>query len=1079
MPKRTDLDSILIIGAGPIVIGQACEFDYSGTQACKALKEEGYRVVLVNSNPATIMTDPEFADVTYIEPLTLEYLEKIIEAERPSALLPTLGGQTALNLSMELHKAGVLEKYGVEMIGAKPEAIRKGEDREAFKQAMIRIGLDVPKSMTVDSLEAARKAVDYIGSFPLIIRPSFTLGGAGGGIAYNREEFDRTVGHGLEISPVHEVLVEECLLGWKEFEMEVMRDYKDQCVVICSIENFDPMGVHTGDSITVAPALTLTDKEYQIMRDASFAVIREIGVETGGSNIQFAVHPQTGRMVIIEMNPRVSRSSALASKATGFPIAKIAAKLAIGYALDELKNDITRLTPASFEPTIDYIVTKVPRFTFEKFPDADPALTSSMKSVGEAMAIGRTFKESIQKALRSLEIGAHGFGGGGKYGGDERPEDKVIKQKLGTPNAERIFFIRHAFKAGYTVEQLFDLTKIDPWFLHQLRELHELEEVLKQHTLATLDPGLLRRAKEAGFSDVQLAHLLGTDFDAMRAHRKQAGVHTTYRLVDTCAAEFEAFTPYYYSSYGDENEIIPSQKRKIMILGGGPNRIGQGIEFDYCCVHASFALREIGFETVMVNSNPETVSTDYDTSDRLYFEPLTLEDVLEIYQQEKCEGAIVQFGGQTPLNLATALKQHGVNIIGTSPESIDTAEDRQLFAAILRRLNLLQPANRTALTEEEAIRFAHEVGFPVLLRPSFVLGGRGMFIVYSEDELRAVIRQAFDAMPGKPVLIDKFIEDAIELDVDCLSDGDTTVIGGMLEHIEYAGVHSGDAAMVLPPHTLSEAMLASVRAATYALAKALNVIGLMNVQFAIKDGELYVLEVNPRASRTVPFVAKAIGVPLAKLAAKVMTGCKLKDLGFTRELTPRHWCVKEAVFPFVRFPGATITLGPEMRSTGEVMGLDDDLGIAFAKTQAAVKPGLPLSGNVFLSVKDADKLRAVDLGRQLEALGFVIYSTSGTARRLRENGINVQLLSKIAEGRPTVIDMLKNGQIQMIFNTPSGMIPRKDENTIRSAAYAHNICLMTTITGAFAALNGIKALKQKRVGVRPLQKYLGNVVTHG
>ncbi len=1079
MPKRTDLDSILIIGAGPIVIGQACEFDYSGTQACKALREEGYRVVLVNSNPATIMTDPEFADVTYIEPLTLEYLEKIIEAERPSALLPTLGGQTALNLSMELHKAGVLQKYGVEMIGAKPEAIRKGEDREAFKQAMIRIGLDVPKSMTVDSLEEARKAADYIGSFPLIIRPSFTLGGSGGGIAYNREEFDQIVGNGLEISPVHEVLVEEGLLGWKEFEMEVMRDYKDQCVVICSIENFDPMGVHTGDSITVAPALTLTDKEYQIMRDASFAVIREIGVETGGSNIQFAVHPQTGRMVVIEMNPRVSRSSALASKATGFPIAKIAAKLAIGYALDELKNDITRLTPASFEPTIDYIVTKVPRFTFEKFPDADPTLTSSMKSVGEAMAIGRTFKESIQKALRSLEIGARGFGGGGKYGGDERPEDKVIKQKLGTPNAERIFFIRHAFKAGYTVEQLFDLTKIDPWFLHQLRGLHEMEEELKRHTLATLDPGLLRRAKEAGFSDVQLAHLLGTDFDTMRAHRKQAGILTTYRLVDTCAAEFEAFTPYYYSSYGDENEIIPSTRRKIMILGGGPNRIGQGIEFDYCCVHASFALREIGFETVMVNSNPETVSTDYDTSDRLYFEPLTLEDVLEIYQQEKCEGAIVQFGGQTPLNLAAALKQHGVNIIGTSPESIEIAEDRQLFAAILRRLDLKQPANRTALTEEEAIRFAHEVGFPVLLRPSFVLGGRGMFIVYSEDELRAVIRQAFDAMPGKSVLIDKFIEDAIELDVDCLSDGDTTVIGGMLEHIEYAGVHSGDAAMVLPPHTLSEAMLASVREATYALARALNVVGLMNVQFAIKDGELYVLEVNPRASRTVPFVAKAIGVPLAKLAAKVMTGCKLKDLGFTRELTPRHWCVKEAVFPFVRFPGATITLGPEMRSTGEVMGLDDDLGIAFAKTQAAVKPGLPLSGNVFLSVKDADKPRAVDLGRQLEALGFVIYSTSGTARSLRENGINVQLLSKLDEGRPTVIDMLKNGQIQMIFNTPSGMIPRKDENKIRSAAYAHNICLMTTITGAFAALNGIKALKQKRVGVRPLQKYLGNVVTHG
>jgi carbamoyl-phosphate synthase large subunit len=778
------------------------------------------------------------------------------------------------------------------------------------------------------------------------------------------------------------------------------------------------------------------------------------------------------------MNPRVSRSSALASKATGFPIAKIAAKLAVGYALDELKNDITRLTPASFEPTIDYVVTKVPRFTFEKFPDADPTLTSSMKSVGEAMAIGRTFKESIQKALRSLEIGARGFGGGGKYGGDEPPGDLAIKQKLGTPNAERIFYIRHAFQAGYTVEQIFDLTKIDPWFLHQLRQIHELEQALKQHTLATIDAGLLRQAKEYGFSDVQLAHLLGSDFGAVRAHRRKAGVHTTYRLVDTCAAEFEAFTPYYYSSYGDENEIIPSTRRKIMILGGGPNRIGQGIEFDYCCVHASFALREIGIETVMVNSNPETVSTDYDTSDRLYFEPLTLEDVLEIYQQEKCEGVIVQFGGQTPLNLATALKQHGVNIIGTSPESIEIAEDRQLFAAILRKLNLRQPANRTAMNEEEAMRFAHEVGFPVLLRPSFVLGGRGMFIVYSEAEMRAVVREAFDAMPGTPVLIDKFIEDAIELDVDCISDGETTVIGGMLEHIEFAGVHSGDAAMVLPPHTLSKAMLATVRDATYALARALNVIGLMNVQFAIKDGDLYVLEVNPRASRTVPFVAKAIGVPLAKLGAKVMTGLKLKDLGFTRELTPRHWCVKEAVFPFVRFPGATIILGPEMRSTGEVMGLDDDLGIAFAKTQATVN-ALPTSGNVFLSVKDADKPQAVELGRELEALGFTLFSTHGTAQSLRAHGIKVQVLFKIDEGRPTVIDMIKNGQIQMIFNTPSGMIPRKDENKIRSAAYAHAVCLMTTITGARAALNGIQALKQKRLGVRPLQKYLGNVEAAG
>ena len=1075
MPKRTDLKSILIIGAGPIVIGQACEFDYSGTQACKALKEEGYRVILVNSNPATIMTDPEFADVTYIEPLTVEMVEKIIAAERPSALLPTLGGQTALNLSMELHKAGILEKYGVEMIGAKPDAINKGEDRELFKQAMVKIGLDVAKSRTVKSMDEARTAAEVLGAFPLIIRPSFTLGGSGGGIAYNKEEFERIVANGLDLSPVHEVLVEECLLGWKEYEMEVMRDHNDQCVVICSIENFDPMGVHTGDSITVAPAMTLTDKEFQVMRDASFAVIREIGVETGGSNIQFSVDPVGGRMVVIEMNPRVSRSSALASKATGFPIAKIAAKLAVGYALDELRNDITRLTPASFEPTIDYVVTKIPRFTFEKFPDADATLTSAMKSVGEAMAIGRTFKESIQKCLRSLETGARGFGGGGKYGGDEPVEEKLINAKLGTPNAERIYYIRHAFKAGYTVERIFELTKIDPWFLHQLREIFEMEQELSQRTIASLDTAALRRAKQFGFSDVQLAHILKSDFATVRAARKARGVETTYRLVDTCAAEFEAFTPYYYSSYGDENEIVPSGNKKIMILGGGPNRIGQGIEFDYCCVHASFALREIGYETVMVNSNPETVSTDYDTSDRLYFEPLTLEDVLEIYRQEKCDGAIVQFGGQTPLNLAAALKANGVTIIGTSPESIEVAEDRKLFAAILHKIGLKQPANRTALNETEALTFAQEVGFPVLLRPSFVLGGRGMFIVYTEDEFRAVIRQAFDVMPGKPVLIDKFLEDAIELDVDCISDGETSVIGGMLEHIEYAGVHSGDASMVMPPHTLSPDMLATVRTATHALARELSVVGLMNVQFAIKDHELYVLEVNPRASRTVPFVAKAIGVPLAKLAAKVMTGMKLKDLGFTREQTPKHWCVKESVFPFVRFPGAAIVLGPEMRSTGEVMGLDADLGVAFAKAQAAAKPGLPTSGNVFLSVKDADKPRAVDIARQLEALGFTVYSTSGTAAALAAQGVKVKPLSKIAEGRPTAVDLIKNGEIQMVINTPGGMIPRRDENAIRAAAYAHSVCIMTTITGALAAVQGIRALREKPVGVKPIQQYRGNV----
>ena len=1075
MPKRPDLKSILIIGAGPIVIGQACEFDYSGTQACKALKEEGYRVILVNSNPATIMTDPEFADVTYIEPLTVDILEKIIAAERPSALLPTLGGQTALNLSMELDKKGILAKYGVEMIGATPEAITKGEDREIFKQCMLKIGLDVAKSRTVKSMSEARAAAEFLGEFPLIIRPSFTLGGSGGGIAYNREEFEQICANGLDLSPVHEVLVEECLLGWKEYEMEVMRDRKDQCVVICSIENFDPMGVHTGDSITVAPAMTLTDKEFQVMRDASFAVIREIGVETGGSNIQFSVDPDTGRMVVIEMNPRVSRSSALASKATGFPIAKIAAKLAVGYTLDELRNDITRLTPASFEPTIDYVVTKIPRFTFEKFPDADPTLTSAMKSVGEAMAIGRTFKESMQKCLRSLETGARGFGGGGKHGHDEPVEEKEINAKLGTPNAERVYFIRHAFKAGYSVDRIFDLTKIDRWFLTQLHEIFVMEQELAKQTLATVDTADLRRAKQFGFSDAQLAHILKSELITVRKDRKKRGIQTTYRLVDTCAAEFEAFTPYYYSSYGDENEVIASSKPKIMILGGGPNRIGQGIEFDYCCVHASFALREIGYETVMVNSNPETVSTDYDTSDRLYFEPLTLEDVLEVYEQEKCDGVIVQFGGQTPLNLAAALKANGVNIIGTSPESIDQAEDRKQFSAILDKIGLKSPANRTALNEADAQNSAKEIGFPVLLRPSFVLGGRGMFIVYSEEEFRAVVRQAFDVMPGKPVLIDKFLEDAIELDVDCIGDGETSVIGGMLEHIEFAGVHSGDAAMVMPPHTLAPAMLNTVRTATHALARELKVIGLMNVQFAIKDNQLYVLEVNPRASRTVPFVAKAIGVPLAKLAAKVMTGKKLKELGFTREQIPKHWCVKEAVFPFVRFPGATIALGPEMRSTGEVMGIDADLGVAFAKAQAAAKPGLPVKGNIFLSVKDADKARAVNLARELCAMGFEIYSTSGTAIVLGENGVPVKRLAKVSEGRPNAADLIKNGQIQLVINTPGGMIPRRDENLIRAAAYAHNVCIMTTITGALAAVEGIRALREKPVGVRPIQSYRGNV----
>ncbi len=1070
MPKRTDLKTILIIGSGPIIIGQACEFDYSGTQACKALREEGYRVVLVNSNPATIMTDPEFADVTYIEPLTPEMLDKIIAREKPDALLPTLGGQTGLNLSLELSRRGILKKHGVELIGAKEEAINRGEDRELFRKIMLEIGLDVPRSHIVRNLDDARVAAETIKIFPLIIRPSFTLGGTGGGIAYNREEYETMVAYGLEVSPTHQVLVEECLIGWKEFEMEVMRDHKDQCVVICSIENFDPMGVHTGDSITVAPAMTLTDKEYQLMRDASFAVIRAIGVETGGSNIQFAVDPKNGRMVVIEMNPRVSRSSALASKATGFPIAKIAAKLAVGYALDELRNDITRETPASFEPTIDYVVTKIPRFAFEKFQGADTTLTSSMKSVGEAMAIGRTFKESLQKALRSLEIGARGLGGGGKHGGRDILDANLIRAGLARPSAERIFFVRDAFRAGFTVAQVHEHSYIDPWFLEQILQIVRMEDELCTPGQMPAIP-LLRRAKEAGFTDLQIGHLANLPPKEVRTARTKAGIHTVYRLVDTCAAEFEAYTPYYYSTYGTENELKRTDKKKIMILGGGPNRIGQGIEFDYCCVHASFALREAGYETVMVNSNPETVSTDYDTSDRLYFEPLTLEDVLEIYHQEGCSGAIVQFGGQTPLNLATELKANGVNIIGTSPESINAAEDRELFKKILEKIGLRQPVNKTALSPEQAYEMAAEIGFPILLRPSFVLGGRGMFIVYSIEEMRKVVREAFDVAPGKPVLLDKFLEEAIELDVDAIADGTTTVIGGMLEHIEYAGVHSGDAAMVLPPHTLSPAMLERVRVASYALARELQVIGLMNVQFAIKDDELYVLEVNPRASRTIPFVSKAIGVPLAKLAARLMAGEKLAKLGFTKETTPPFWAVKEAVFPFVRFPGAPVALTPEMRSTGEVMGLDEDLGIAFAKTQMAAQPPLPESGQVFLSVKDSDKTAVIAIAKELLALGFTLCSTSGTARALDAAGLPVRRLYKIQEGRPTVIDLIKNGEIQLIINTPFGQIPRQDENIIRSQAILRRICIITTLTGARAALQGIQALRTKPVEVRSLQEY--------
>ena len=1069
MPKRNDIEHILIIGSGPIIIGQACEFDYSGAQACKALREEGYRVSLVNSNPATIMTDPEFADATYVEPLTVESVTAIIEKEKPDALLPTLGGQTGLNLSLELHAAGILEKYGVEMIGAKPAAIKKGEDRELFKQAMLEIGLDVARSFSVNTLEEAHSHLDELGDFPIILRPAFTLGGTGGGIAYNREEFDVMMRQGLDASPISQVLMEECLLGWKEYEMEVMRDYKDQCVVICSIENFDPMGVHTGDSITIAPAMTLSDKEYQLMRDASFACIREIGVETGGSNIQFATNPENGRMVVIEMNPRVSRSSALASKATGFPIAKFAAKLAVGYSLDELQNDVTKETPASFEPSIDYVVTKVPRFTFEKFPETDSTLTSAMKSVGEAMAIGRTFKESFQKAMRSLEIGLKGFESGKLA--DQELDKSAVRAGVKRPSADRPTFLYKALDMGMTAEDLSKQSGIDPWFTTQLEELYQIGQSLRSSSLETIDYESFRQGKEAGFSDRQLADYWNCEPADVRTKRISLGLETTFRLVDTCAAEFEAFTPYYYSSYGDENEINKSDKKKIMILGGGPNRIGQGIEFDYCCVHASFALRDAGYETVMVNSNPETVSTDYDTSDRLYFEPLTLEDVLEIYHQEECDGAIVQYGGQTPLNLATGLQEAGVNVIGTSPESIDLAEDREKFKRILEEIGLKQPQNETAMHPDEAAEKAARIGYPILLRPSFVLGGRGMFIVYNEEELNGVVKEAFAVAPGKPVLLDKFLEEAIELDVDCISDGETSVVGGMLQHIEFAGVHSGDAAMVMPPHDLSKEMLDEVRQASYDLAKALKVIGLMNVQYAIKDGELFLIEVNPRASRTVPFVSKAIGVPLAKLGARVMAGAKLKDLGFTEEIIPKHWAIKEAVFPFNKFPGSPIVLTPEMRSTGEVMGQDEDFGMAYAKTQMAAKPSLPLEGNVFLSVKDSDKPRALEVAKGLAELGFSFTSTEGTAKFLNENGIPAGTTLRISEGRPNVADLIKNGKVQLVINTPLGLIPRRDENGIRSEAVLNSVPVITTLGSAFAALDGIRSLKDRKFSVKSLQDY--------
>lgn len=1071
MPKDTSIHKILLIGAGPIVIGQGCEFDYSGVQACKALAEEGYEVVLVNSNPATIMTDPEFANQTYIEPITPSIIEKIIEREKPDALLPTLGGQTALNAAMELVHNGVLEKHGVRLIGANAEAINRGEDRTLFKQIMLDIGLEVANSGAAHSIDEVFEIAKKIGTYPLIIRPAFTLGGAGGGIAYNREELETIARRGLDMSPTTEVLIEESLLGWKEFEVEVIRDKADNCIVICSIENFDPMGVHTGDSITVAPIQTLTDKEYQKMRDASFAVIRAIGVETGGSNIQFAVNPKDGRQIVIEMNPRVSRSSALASKATGYPIAKIAAKLAVGYTLDELKNDITKTTTACFEPTIDYCVVKIPRFTFEKFPKADSTLTSQMKSVGEAMSIGRTFKQALQKALRSLETGRAGLGCDAKDV-EPRKEDgswdlEKIEFLLRTPNAERIFTVRHAFLAGFTAEKIHAISAIDPWFLDNIQELVEAE--LSYRANPSEIP--LRQAKKLGFSDRQLAHLAGTTEDDIRAKRKAVGVEPTYRLVDTCAAEFEAATPYFYSTYGDEDETRKGNKKKVMILGGGPNRIGQGIEFDYCCVHAAFALKEEGYETIMVNSNPETVSTDYDTSDKLFFEPLTLEDVLNIYEREQCDAAVVQFGGQTPLNLAAPLQARGVTIIGTQPKSIEMAEDRKHFSAMIDKLGLRQTSGGTATEEIEAVAVASKVGYPVLVRPSFVLGGRAMEIVYTEEDLRRYIRTAVEVSPERPVLVDRFLEDATEVDVDCLADGQQCVIGGIMEHIEEAGIHSGDSACVLPSVSLSPKVLETIRHATRAMALELDVRGLMNVQFAVKDEEVYVLEVNPRASRTSPFVSKAIGVPLAKMAAKIMAGRTLADLGFTEEVIPTHYSVKEAVFPFIKFPGIDITLGPEMRSTGEVMGIDTDFPRAYAKAQMAAAPALPSGGNIFVSVKDSDKKNVMPIVKQFSDLGFIIHATDGTAELIKEAGIPVKRLNKLAQGRPNVVDMIKNGEMQFIINTPSGKQPRQDEVVIRSMAVANRIPIMTTLRAAAASASAIQSIAKSPLTVKSLQEH--------
>ncbi len=1054
MPKRTDIKSILIIGAGPIVVGQACEFDYSGAQACKALREEGYRVVLVNSNPATIMTDPDMADATYIEPVTWQMVEKVIAIERPDALLPTMGGQTALNCALDLATHGVLEKYGVEMIGARKEAIDKAEDREKFKKAMEKIGLASARSAIAHSLEEALQVQTALG-FPTILRPSFTLGGTGGGIAYNREEFIAICERGLEASPTNEVLIEESVIGWKEFEMEVVRDCKDNCIIVCSIENFDPMGVHTGDSITVAPAQTLTDKEYQIMRNASIACLREIGVDTGGSNVQFAISPDDGRMLIIEMNPRVSRSSALASKATGFPIAKIAAKLAVGYTLDELRNEITGgATPASFEPTIDYVVTKVPRFAFEKFPHANDRLTTQMKSVGEVMAIGRTFQESLQKALRGLEVGVDGLN-------QKTTDREAIEDELGEPGPERIWYIGDAFENGFSLDEVHQLTRIDPWFLAQIKEIVDIEMDLDDHKLEEIDAATLRSLKRKGFSDRRLAYLLKSKEAQVRAHRHALEIRPVYKRVDTCAAEFASSTAYLYSTYEEECEAVPSTRRKIMILGGGPNRIGQGIEFDYCCVHAALALRDAGFETIMVNCNPETVSTDYDTSDRLYFEPLTLEDVLEIVHVEKPHGVIVQYGGQTPLKLARDLEANGVPIIGTSPDSIDVAEDRERFQKLLTKLKLKQPPNRTARSAQKALALAAEIGYPLVVRPSYVLGGRAMEIVHEQNDLERYMREAVKVSNDSPVLLDHFLNDATEVDVDAICDGKVVLIGGIMEHIEQAGVHSGDSACSLPPFSLSPAIQDELRRQTMAMAHALKVVGLMNVQFAIQNDTIYVLEVNPRASRTVPFVSKATGLPLAKIAALCMAGKTLTEQKITGEVVPSYYSVKEAVFPFIKFPGADTILGPEMKSTGEVMGIGKSFGEAFVKSQLAAGDRLPESGKVFISVRDADKAAAVAIARDLVALGFQVVATRGTAAALSAAGLPVMPINKVAEGRPHVVDLIKNGDIELILNTvEEKRTAVRDSYTIRRAALQARITLYTTLAGARAACTGMQQSRE-------------------